>query len=331
MEFNGRIIRQILLFSLVVMIIPMIIFPERFGTNLVKVSLVYLLYELIYYFVVSYILNRRTKLIQLVQASGICLIYRLVLGAVLGLLIVIMYPMNISVALTLSLSSYLPALLLHIVATPFILNSFFKEQFRVVPGERKNKTDEKPVSEPKTGGVTTFAISKDKGYAPTLAQEHNYNTERKDTKMKHSSYNPETITSVAAGSNVFDRAVRYIGEDGSVQLTAVLDNEGLLLGHFERGDIDPEEWAPFALSLVEKNNEVLKKLGYDTPEKIDYSFHDKKMTIAVEETYCLMVLSEKTANDILNIRIIQGLEMIRKYVAERYSLKLIGNAERTYV
>jgi hypothetical protein len=44
-----------------------------------------------------------------------------------------------------------------------------------------------------------------------------------------------------------------------------------------------------------------------------------------------MVVSERATDDVLNIRINQGLEMIRRYVAERYSEKLIGNSEKAYV
>jgi hypothetical protein len=67
------------------------------------------------------------------------------------------------------------------------------------------------------------------------------------------------------------------------------------------------------------------------PQKIEYIFKEDKIIIAGEKSYCLFVVSERTADDIINIRINQGLEMIKKYVAERYSEKLIGNAESIYV
>ncbi|HKK21787.1 MAG TPA: hypothetical protein VJ983_09970, partial [candidate division Zixibacteria bacterium] len=73
---NGRIARQILLFSLLVLIIPMILFPERLGTTLAKASLVYVLFELVYYGIVSFILNRHASLVQLAQAAGLCIVYR---------------------------------------------------------------------------------------------------------------------------------------------------------------------------------------------------------------------------------------------------------------
>ncbi|MFQ5453806.1 MAG: hypothetical protein ACE5D6_06430, partial [Candidatus Zixiibacteriota bacterium] len=109
MEISGRIARQILLFSLVVLIIPIIIFPERFGMDLAKASLINAMYELIFYGLVIYIFNQKVSLFQLFLLAGICLIYRFILGLILGLLIVVMYPMSISIAVTLGMSSYLPA------------------------------------------------------------------------------------------------------------------------------------------------------------------------------------------------------------------------------
>ncbi|MCK4574458.1 MAG: hypothetical protein KAU36_08800, partial [candidate division Zixibacteria bacterium] len=137
MEISGRVARQILLFSLIVLIIPMIVFPELFGTQLAKASLLNALYELVFYGCVLYFLNRGARLMQLVQAAGLCLVYRLALGMVLGLLIAAMYPMQLTVAVTLGMSSYIPAILLQMIATPFILKPAFKELNLVAIPQRR--------------------------------------------------------------------------------------------------------------------------------------------------------------------------------------------------
>ncbi|MFQ5454496.1 MAG: hypothetical protein ACE5D6_09970, partial [Candidatus Zixiibacteriota bacterium] len=132
-------------------------------------------------------------------------------------------------------------------------------------------------------------------------------------------------------ANGFEKASQYIGDDGSVQLAVVIDNEGLLLANFVRGDYEPEDWAPFALLLMQRNDDVLSRLGLKTPEKMEILFKNKKITVACEELYSLMVISERAIDDVLNIRINKGLEIIRNYIAERYSNKLIGNLEKSYV
>ncbi len=324
MEMNGRIARQILLFSLLVLIIPMILFPERLGTSLAKASLVYVLFELVYYGVVSFILNRHTSLLQLAQAAGVCIVYRFVLGAVLGVFIVIAYPMDLSVALTLSMSSYLPAILLQIAATPFILrpaiDSSLFEQRRPA-----RLVMEGPAAPPRTAAQA----------APDhrARRQDSYSPERPSARQRSEMAARQTSVAAPAFSdaNGFERATRYIGEDASVELAVVVDPEGLMLSHFSRGDIDPESWAPFAIVLEQGNSAVLKRFGFTNPDKMELVFRDKKVVIASEEMFSLLIVSERTLDEVLHIRINQALDIIRKYVAERYSEKLVANAEKQYV
>ena len=137
--------------------------------------------------------------------------------------------------------------------------------------------------------------------------------------------------SAKTNENGFQNAINYIGENGSVYMAALVDFEGLLLAGFKRGNYEPEDIAPFALPLASRNADTYKRLNLTIPEKTDLMFEDKRMIIASEQHYTLIVISERTMDDVLNIRINQGLEMIRMYTAERYSEKLIGNAERIYV
>ena len=61
MYITGRIGRQILLYSLLLMIIPMIIFPEKFGSSLGKASLINAMFELVFYGLVIYFFNRKAS------------------------------------------------------------------------------------------------------------------------------------------------------------------------------------------------------------------------------------------------------------------------------
>jgi len=324
MEMNGRIARQILLFSLLVLIIPMILFPERLGTTLAKASLVYVLFELVYYGIVSFILNRHASLVQLAQAAGLCIVYRFALGAFLGVFIVIAYPMDLSVALTLSMSSYLPAILLQIAATPFILqpavsSSLFEQR------RPRHVVMDGPQTPPRTSTATASDAR--------ARRQESYSPDRTSSRLRQDSTGKQTTVAAPAFSdaNGFERATRYIGEDASVELAAVVDPEGLLLSHFVRGDIDPESWAPFAVVLEHSNSAILKRFGFTSPDKVELIFREKKVAIASEEMFSLLIVSERTLDEVLHIRINQALDIIRKYVAERYSEKLVGNAEKQYV
>jgi predicted regulator of Ras-like GTPase activity (Roadblock/LC7/MglB family) len=321
MEISGRTSRQVLLFSLLVLMVSLAIFPKKLGTDLPDAPLVNVVFELVFYGLVVHLLNRRLTPLQLVSAAGVCLIFRFALGAALGLLIAVIYDWQVKTALMAGMGSYLPGMLLQVVAAPLILKPAIDSLHTARVSSRRAAASK--ISSASVDSTRSIAASKERGYSqtgPALATESNRTTSQSGSSAPGS---PE--------GNGFDRAARYIGEDGSVLVAAVVDREGLLLGNFSRRGLEAEDWAPFALTLLEKNQEVVTRLKCDAPEKIDILFEDKKVVVASEKSYALMVVAERATDDVLNIRINQGLEIIRKYVAERYSEKLIRNVERTYV
>jgi hypothetical protein len=319
MDINSRVKRQMLLISSVVLMIPMIIFPERLGTMLAKASFAKFLLEIAFYVLIIYFFNRKAPLANLMKSAILCILYRFGLGAIFGLLIVLMYSMNFSVAITLGTVSYIPAIVLHIIVTPFIVRPIFSKWLLSAESE---DNDSNTIMDLNKVGVTSFVATKENVKVLTLADSDS------EQIQENSQKEAEPIKS---GDNGFAKAVKYIGEDGSVMVAAVIDNEGLLLSNFKRGNIEIEDLSPFANLLIDKNVEQLNRLGLSSPEKIEYVFDNRKLVIANENEYLLMVVSERTADDVLNIRINQGLEIIRNFVANRYSEKLIGNAERSYV
>ncbi len=334
MEFNGRHARQILLFSLIVLIIPMILFPHRLGTGLARASMIYLMYELVFYMIVSFALTRRASLVPLAQAAGICLIYRLALGAVYGLLIAIMYSMNLRVSLTLGLSSYLPAVVLHLATAPFIMLPVLRQLGETAPTRipaTRTQTDPAQTGTAESGRTTFVTAGQDQ---PTQTQsrsaDHDQDPFRHNLSAKQlAEQSPSAIKPSEA--NGFDRATKYIGEDAAVQVAAVVDNEGLLLGHFDRNDAIAEDWAPLALLFYQHNQPVVNRFGPASPESLTLNLPDKKIVIAREELFYLFVIAERHNDDLLNIRFSQGLEIVRKYVAERYGEQRAVNTENAYV
>lgn len=324
MEISGRIARQILIFSLLVLVVSMLMFPMKYGTDLPDAPLVNVGAELVFYGLVIHLLNRKLLPLQLVSSAGLCLVYRFALGAVLGVAIAAIYDWQLKVALLAGMGSYLPGMLLQVVATPFILRPVVKSLHASRPGSRPAGANMQSSAMDTT--TSSFAASKGKGYRTSGRVSPTDSTWRAGADAPGSG-----ATGIGGDSNGFERATRYIGEDGSVLMAAVVDTEGLLLGNFCRRGVDADDWAPFALLLVEQNCQTLTRFGCTMPEKMDLFLKDKKVVVAREDAYCLMVVAERSTEDVLNIRINQGLEIVRKYVAERYSDKLIGNVEKTYV
>ena len=326
MEITERVVRQVLLFSLLILITPMVLFPAQLGLGLAKVSLLYAVYELIYYGVAVFFFHRRFTFFQVAQAAGVCLIYRLLLGAVFGLLIAALYSLNPTVALTLGMSSYLPAILLHIVSTPFILKPFMRQLFPVSAVRHLGEQGLSPVAV-REQGKSSFTVSTERKSTDLLSPAVN----EQESPVRYASRPDSLLLAGAQDTNGFDRAARYIGEVSSVCLAAVVDPEGLVLAHFKRGMTDAEALAPFSLLFSDASCQVLKRVGWGSPEKIDILLHDKRIVVAREETFSLMVIAHRQVEDLLTIRINRGLESIKKYMAERYTQKVLLNTERTYV
>ena len=328
MEIKGRLDQRILLFSLVALIGPTVVFPAQFGTQLARGSLINVLYELVYYSFVIFLFHRRGRLLQLAQSAGICLIYRLGLGALFGVLIAAMYSMGLKVSVTLGMASYLPALLFHTAVTPFILKPVLEQLYRPASTQREPLR-----TMPRQGSIehgrTSIAVSREHGVSrqvpaevpPVGPPDGAASTAQSDIPR----HQP------ASDFNGFERAVRYIGENGSVHLAAVVDSEGLLMAGYKRGVFDTEEWAPLALLFLENSQQVLRSGDLGAPEKLDILFENKRVSVARDGHYSLLVVSERQADDVLSIRINQAIEIVKKYVAERYGAGLNLNLERTHV
>ena len=326
MSKNGRIGQRLLLFSLAALIPPMTAFPAQFGTQLVRFSVVNLLYELVFYGVVIWAFQRRGGLLQLVPAAAVCLAYRLGMGLVLGLMMTLAYGISLRIAAMMGAISYLPGVLFLAVLTPFIMLPVAALFYRSFDRPRKRAQEEPEVviASPKEGR-TSIAVSR----AHRVADEKP--RPRPMPEMSRSTAFDAAPSPAQAEVEGFDRAVRYLGEHGSVYMAAVVDSEGLLLANYVRGEVDAEEWAPLSLIFLQQNEKVLARGRLEAPEKLDLLLKDKRITVARDGAVSLMVVAERHADDVLGIRVNQALEMIKKHMSERYGHMLDPNAERIHV
>jgi hypothetical protein len=328
MQISSRVSLQTALITCVLLIVPVAVFPSRLGTELVRAAWSVILLEVLYYVVSSFVLFREEQMFRRLQVAGICLVYRLSVGAVFGLVVTASYGMSLTVGLRLGMISYLPAVILHVLAAPYALRGVLAS-----PTARRNASRRAVVRPPQTkeapSGMTSIAISKEKGIVSESTAGAPY---AEQVAARPISARLESQTSSQnVEPNGFDRAVRYVGEHGSVFLVAIVDNEGLLLANFRRGNYQAEDWAPLALVFLDVNTGVLIKNRLTAPEKIDLVLKDKRVVIARDTMFSLLVLSERVADETLNIRINQAMDMIRRYAAERYGRKSETNAEKIHV
>ncbi len=310
--------RLMLLISSVLIVIPMVIFPAKLGTELISGSFEYALFEVIYYGIVFFVLRPASTLFQLFQGAGLTFLCRIAIGTVFGVMISIMYDVGLSAALTLGISKYLPAIILHIAFTPMATKSFYYAILGEASGDELRRDKKRSVVyQTQTSQTTTpQIIVKPESIVP----------------LATSAEKPKAVVLVDKDADGFARAVRYIGEHHSVKLATVVDIEGLTMSSFSRNDVNVEEWAPLALLLEEANTKILNRMSDVTgPERLDITFGQDKLYALKIAEYTLLVLSGREDDDLLGIRLAQASDMISKYVSERYGKLLSASPEEKYV
>jgi hypothetical protein len=313
---NGQLI---LLISSILIVVPMVVFPRKFGINLATGSFIYSLFEVLYYGLILFLFRPRTTLFKLFQGAGLTFLFRILLGTVLGLFFWALYGTSFTVSLTLSISRYLPAILLHVAVAPFAMRSIYLTMLGDDLRHHRNHI---------------------KKYEPATVARHD---EPAQMQTSHKEPKPapaferkiiESKQEIAPGheNNGFERAVKYLGEHHAVQLAAVVDNEGLTMASYHRGLFSADDWAPLSLLFQSANEKILgRNAGGCTPDRLDIGFGHNKIAIVKSAHFNLLVISNRDEDELLGIRISQAAEMIRKYTSERYGRLLLPVTEEKYV
>lgn len=311
---------QVILFSALLIVVPMFYFPARFGMELATGSFAYSMFEVVFYGFLFYIFRPGSSLLQLFAGAGLTFLYRIVMGTILGVFLSIFYSMDFSVSLALGVSRYLPAIALHILAAPFVMRPFFLA------------IADEPAYSPRRRSVAARPAAADREY-DVVTQPYLPRSEGRPTVDSS-----ERVTEAKGGtvmlgeSDGFHRAVRYIGEHHAVLLAAVVDFEGLTMATFQRDGCDPELWAPYSLLFREANDRLLKKINDDNGVgRLDLIFGPRRLVIVNVDSVNLLVLFRHEDDELLGIRIMQAADMIRKYVSERYGHLKPSSTEERYV
>ncbi len=311
--------RWMLLLSSILIVIPMVIFPAKLGTELSSGSFTYAIFEILYYGVIFFILRPSSNLIQLFQGAGLTFLFRIILGSIFGVMISIMYGVNFMAALALGVSKYLPAIILHVAFMPIVAKPLYCAILGEPSGDELRRSKQRRMAaEPDTVQASkTFVAAKRP--VPAIIGE-----------IK--SEEPRTTVVADKNADGFDRAVRYIGEHHAVKLAAVVDEEGLMVGSFSRGGINAEDWAPLALLFKEANKKIINRY-YKTsePERLDLTFGQNRLFSVRVSPFTLLVLSGREDGDLLGIRLVQASDIISKYVSERYDKSMSVSPEEKYV
>jgi predicted regulator of Ras-like GTPase activity (Roadblock/LC7/MglB family) len=121
--------------------------------------------------------------------------------------------------------------------------------------------------------------------------------------------------------------LRYVKEYSGVEGVFLVDNEGLIVARATGKEIDDERLAPFMLGLEEVNNRTLRKINEKRISRIELYTSSRWINLTRIFNLILVTVANRYTDDLLNVRIVQAAEMIRKYMRKRYTQEVLTEAE----
>ncbi len=343
---NSRDFIQAAIFSLVILAISILFFTMKIGMSPAINSIRFFAFEVFFYGLVFYIFRPKSSLLQLFAGAGLTFLYRVIMGMAFGLWVWFFYSTgSLAAMLKLGVYAYLPAVILYIVVSPFIMRPFFSGiMASTEPKKRPYRAYREAVAEKKERATEDVPQEMEQPYLPKSQEKPATEQRSKDVdemhkrpapKAKHESRmytEPTVVPTSDAGANGYDRAVSYLSEHHAVMLAVVVDHEGLTLASWRKADYDPEEWAPMARLIRESNRSALKRNENDPKvTSLDMIYGNNRLSIINADKFDLLVLSNHEEDELLRIRIVQAADIIRKYSSERYGNLLSSATEERYV
>ena len=133
----------------------------------------------------------------------------------------------------------------------------------------------------------------------------------------------------ATNKDRFQAAVDYLSEYAGVKGAVIVDSEGLAIAKSGQKDFDSDNYAAIGFQLVSTVNGALPKLIKPGIELISIKTSSDWLTIARSASLFLVVAAERSADDLLNIRITRSLDMVTAHVKEKYPYYLSQALPRT--
>lgn len=304
-----REMRGVLLISLLVMVLPLVLFPKNLGLTFASsVSLLFAL-ELGWYTLVLFVIFSKAAAPRVFLFALLTLGYRIGLGIGFGILLLVMFSLALSSSVKMGIYQYLPAFLLQALVSPFVLKPFYR--FLI------EKTQKATVTEP---SATMSAGRLAERVPPETSLESNQGPEGTASIPK------EKETKVAAEEKL-ENFLHYLREYAGVKAAVLVDHEGLVVGEDSSPDLDPETVATYAKHIKEANDQILDKMGEKTSERIGIYTADAWICLNQIEDFTLAVVSDRRTDELLSVRIQQSTGMIRRFLCQRYQKNTLKAVE----
>lgn len=319
MDLNAREIRHIVLLFLIIAIVPLIFFPSDLGLGFGIPLLVYILAELIFYGSVVFIFLDSPPFRNVVTAAILSVGFRLLVGTVFAMLLVLMKGLSPGDAFANGLWGYKPALLLHTLTTPFVLMSVFRIAFES-GSEVIGKISITPYRDPLKG----MKLASDVGET------------RREVVARPSA--PRIVIGQPAVEQSetipkgFDAAVRHVCELAAVKFAVLIDADGLPVAFAGDEPILRDIWAPVGRLITEQIQSSLLRVSDVVLQAFDLSLDAFRIHATGVCGMWLLVCADRNSEELEKVRMNQAADMIKRTYEQRYidtSVKKI--LEESYV
>lgn len=296
MTLNAPELKKAMLLGLVAAVVPLFYYPNSFGwQGATAGSAIYLILELCYYVLVFYGFNRRADSASHMLAAGLTFGIRTTIGVVFGLMLAGNQGMSAVSGLSSGLFSYLPFVIPMALMMPFLMRSAFEFKATRSPRTKNPYSSSRPVSSDpeRTPAIATQAT-------PVV-------TEKSAWK--------------GGGSGIpdFGAAVEHVASYSTVELALIVDDEGLCVAKACRPSSDSEMWAPVVNLVYQSIQAELVRTGSTSMKRFELTLATQKLVVERVETFYLAVLFDQVTDELVNVRIAQAIDMIKKYYKQKYS------------
>lgn len=120
-------------------------------------------------------------------------------------------------------------------------------------------------------------------------------------------------------------AVDYLAEYAGVNGAVVADHEGLIVACSPPSVFKGEFYAALGPEIFKIIDNNINKLIDPGCKFISIKTEEKWLTVAAILNFFLIVLADKKADDLLNVRIQRTLDMVANHINENYPVEVYGS------
>lgn len=287
MTLQGNEFKKAALLGLVLAAVPLLYYPSTLGWSGATLGSPQLfIWEFLFYSSVFYMFWKRERFSRTLAGAGLAMGFRLFTSLITGLLMGAIHAIPPAQSFGIGLFSYIPGVALQILVVPFIIRPVFN-------------------------------------FAPVRRMPTRTHVEpsRHDMPVVERRSSPILESSAWQGSNEhmpnFDAAVEHIASYSTVELAALVDDEGLIVARAGRPAADHELWAPVVNRLHLVIGAELRRARQEV-KRFDLALSKHRLTVVWLNPFYLCVLYDHSTDDLVNVRIAQAVEMVKRYREHKY-------------